>query len=89
MLVGETHTSHSDPPTNTMFVRAGLETVKRRSPSSSDVVIQVVDKLATVLSPKASSPRNSPARIIDGRSKCYKQLHELKNLNTLGVRVFV
>lgn len=77
MIFGEVHTSHDEPPSNTMFTRAGSE---RKPPSSSDMVIQVVDKLATVLSPKASSPArtsNSPAKIIESRSKCYKQLNEL------------
>lgn len=86
MIVGEVHTSHDVPPSTTMFTRAGSETVKRKS-NSSDMVVQVVDKLASVLSPKSSSPRNgdSPVKVIESRSKCYKQLNELKSLLTTGV----
>ena len=32
-----------------------------------------------------SSLRNSPAKIIDSRSKCYKQLSELSNLKQSGL----
>ena len=57
----------------TMFTRAGSETVKKKSD-----VVQVLDKLATVLSPQtktasphgSGSPRSSPIKIIESRSKC-------------------
>jgi hypothetical protein len=78
MIVGDMHTSSEEPPSSTMFLRSGSQTVKRK-PSTSDVVIQVADKLATALSPKAASPRNSPAKVIENRSRCYKQLSELTN----------
>ncbi len=67
-----------------MFNRAGSVNVKRRT--SSDAVTQVVDKLANALSPKAvSSCGNSPAKVIENRTKCDKQLSELKNLNESGI----
>ena len=87
MVVGGVHTSHDVPPTNTMFTRSGSETVKNKS---NNPAVQVLDKLATVLSPQtktasphgSGSPRNSPIKIIESRSKCYKQLSELKSLHT-------
>lgn len=86
MVVGGVHTSHDVPPSNTMFTRAGSETVKKKSTNLN--AVQVLDKLASVLSPKTpprSSPHNSPVRAIESRSKCYKQLCDLKGLHTSGV----
>ena len=63
MVVGEVRTSHDVP----MFTRAGSETVKNKS--NNPDVVQVLDKLATVLSPKTktASPRGSgsPIKIIE------------------------
>lgn len=85
MIAGGVHVSHDEPPSTTMFNRSGSINVKKKT--TSDVVTQVVDKIANVLSPKAasSSNSNSPAKVIENRSKCYKQLSELKNLNESGV----
>ena len=47
----------------------------------SSVVVKAIDKLSDALSPKQSSGQgHSPARVIENRSRCYKQLTELKNL---------
>ena len=86
MIAGGVHISQDEPPCTTMFNRSGSVNVKKKT--TSDVVTQAVDKLATVLSPRsasASSSGNSPAKIIENRSKCYKQLADLKNLHELGV----
>lgn len=52
------------------------------------VISSVADRIAAVLSP-SSSPKatvgKSPAKLIENRSKCYKQLSELNNLRTAGV----
>ena len=87
MVAGGVHASEDNPPSTTMFVRCGTVTNKRKS--TSDVVVDAIDKLSQVLSPKVASPvRNhshSPAKIIESRSKCYRQLSELKNLHVSGV----
>lgn len=57
-----------------------------RKTSPNDVVTQAVDKIANVLSPKIVPVlSNSPAKRIENRSKCYKQLGELKSLNEAGI----
>ena len=62
--------------------------VKKKT-SDAQAVGQAVDKLAAVLSPRApstnSNSANSPARVVEIRTKCYKQLADLKNLNEQGV----
>ena len=59
---------------------------------SADVVSQTVTQLSPILS---SAPQLkciyfhysplSPAKVIDNRSKCYKQLGELMSLNQAGI----
>lgn len=91
MIVGGVHSSQDDPPSTTMFSRCGTMGTKRKS--TSDIVVQAIDKLSNALSPKSSmstctasnSNGVSPAKVIDNRSKCYKQLTELNNLKMSGV----
>ena len=86
MIFGRIHASHDEPPSTTMFSRSGSVNVMKKS--SSNAVVQVVEKLANVLTPKSSNgpvQSNSPAKIIENRSECYKQLGELKNLNQSGI----
>lgn len=82
MIIGGVHASHDEPLSTTMFLRSGSVNLKKKS--SSDVMIQAVDKLVNILK-AASSGGNGPAKIIENRSKCYKQLAELKNLKESGV----
>ena len=42
---------------------------------------EVATAIASALSPHGSSP----AKLIEGRSKCYKQLSELNNLKASGI----
>ena len=73
MIIGGIHASHDEPPSTTMFSRSGSVNVMKKS--SSNAVVQVVEKLASVLTPKSSNgpaQSNSPAKIIENRSKCYK-----------------
>ena len=87
MHAGGFHPSLEEAPTNSMFLRAGGATPQRRS--TADIVSQTITQLTPqVLSTPTSTPTvssSSPARMIDNRSKCYKQLSEIKNLNQAGI----
>ena len=85
MNVGGYHPSTDEAPTTTMFTRAGGATPKRKS--TAEVVSQAIGKLSTALSPGTSSPTlsQSPAKQIENRSKCYKQLGEIQNLKQSGL----
>ncbi len=69
MIVGGVHTSTDNSPTSTMFIRAGGGTKKK-----SDLPYNSI-----------TGSGNSPAKTIENRSKCYKQLSDLKNLLDTGV----
>ena len=88
MIFSELHSSSNEPPNTSMFVRAGGSAPRKKSNNISDALTHVVDSIAAVLSP-SSSPKatvgKSPAKLIERRSKCYKQLSELNNLRTAGV----
>ena len=85
MKMGGLHDNMTTPPATSMFVRAGGTTPKRAT-SASDPMSQAISQLASALTPSASSTNvssrvgDSPAKVIDNRSKCYRQLAELKNL---------
>ena len=70
MYVGEYHKSLVDPPSTSMFCRAGGDTKKKKDTST-----------ATNAPPHATSP----GKVIENRSKCYKQLIDLKSLKSAGV----
>ena len=85
MVHGGLHSSMEEPPTSTMFVRCGKGKSKQKS-GSDDTLSNAISQLASALSPPAgrvSTPigiGTSPAKLIDSRSKCYKQLSDLNNL---------
>lgn len=85
MVHGSLHSSMEELPTSTMFVRCGKGKSKQKS-GSDDTLSNAISQLASALSPPAgrvSTPigiRTSPAKLIDTRSKCYKQLSDLNNL---------
>lgn len=88
MKSGGLHDSMTTPPSTSMFVRAGGATPKRAS--SGNEMSQAICQLASALTPKSSATAmsragDSPAKIIENRSKCYKQLAELKNLMESGL----
>ena len=69
-----------------MFLRVGGGAEPKKRDSLSDAVSQ----LALALSPNvsattASRSSGSPAKLIDNRSKCYKQLSELYSLKLSGL----
>ncbi|XP_064390049.1 uncharacterized protein LOC135337959 [Halichondria panicea] len=95
MIVGNMHTSTDDPPSTSMFVRAGGQTKKATGLSSPSITKAITDAacaISNVLSPTQNLPAKthnvsgcSPVRAIENRSKLYKQLNELSNLKSSGV----
>ena len=72
MIAGGMHGSTSEPPATSMFMRAGGANSKKTS--------------VAVTPTSGSKPSgDSPAKVIDNRSKCYKQLGELKSLKESGL----
>ena len=93
MISGGMHMSTDEAPNTTMFARAGGCTPYRRKSQQSSVT-QLMTEAATAftsaLSPgKTASPSGhagtSPAKVIESRSKLYKQLCDLQNLRNIGV----
>ena len=85
MYLGGIHPSLDTPPTSSMYNRAGGGSMKRKTGHTSEVVSAIGD-LTSALSPRlipsssGNTTVNSPAKIIDNRTKCYKQLSDLKSL---------
>ena len=87
MVVGGNHKSLDNPPNNTMFSRAGGGTPYKKNSQHSPVT-QLATAITAALSPKHSPAvgiAGSPAKVIEGRSKLYKQLSELQNLRSIGI----
>jgi hypothetical protein len=97
---GGLHPSLNEPPTTSMFTRAGGgHTAKKKTPpNTNDPLSQAIAQLAKALVPcTCSTPSSSqagrgstgtsasPAKLIDNRTKCYKQLSELSNLKQSGL----
>ena len=92
MIVGGLHTSVDDPPTSSMFVRAGKNDTsskkKGESSAMAEALTQAAVAISNALSPQTSTPnstsqsKTSPA---ESRSKCYKQLGDLSNHKASGV----
>lgn len=67
-----------------MFKRAGGE--QHSSGRKSDNLSQTLSQIVTAIMPKSSITGNSASasppssKIIEGRSRCYRQLADLKNL---------
>ncbi len=91
MYAGGMHASLEDPPNTSMFTRAGGTTPNRsRSDHGvAEALTRVANQISGALTPVQASNRNtlgaSPAKLIENRSKCYKQLSELNNLRSAGV----
>ena len=94
---GGLHPSLDEPPTTTMFARAGggQGTKKKPSASTNDPLTQAISQLAAAIIPsitptsshtgRGAHLETSPAKLIDNRTKCYKQLSELSNLKESGL----
>ena len=93
MIVGGISKGMEDIPTNPLFLRAGGTYPKKKNPTGNDALTQAVADIASALNPRAIPANamgtnqllNSPAKTIDSRSKCYRQLSELKNLVESGL----
>jgi hypothetical protein len=83
MITGGIYSSYDNPPSSSMFTGAGggTTTPKKKSSDMNESLSDIAKCLCNVLSP----PGTSPAKAIDSRSKCYKQLTELNNLRISGV----
>ena len=91
MIAGDVHSSLDDPPTTSMFARAGDGSTKRSKSGSTSSLTDALSQVAVVLSstlsprPQSNSPTHSPAKQTEVRSKCYKQLSDLNNLRQEGI----
>lgn len=91
LIAGGSYTSLDVPPhNNSMFEKAGCGGGSSKSLQKDSSVSKVLAEAASAItsafnSPKASAPslHGSPARLIESRSKLYKQLSELQNLGVL------
>ena len=79
MLSSGIHESLDQPPTCSMFKRAG-NGESRRKPESvtfSEAITSAAVAISSALAPNSSVPviqaKTSPAKQIESRSKCYKQ----------------
>ena len=71
-----------------MFTRAGGAGVTPKRKNSAEVMSEAIGKLSTALSPHEKvNPCNSksPAKVIENRSRCYRQLGEIKSLMQSGL----
>ena len=83
LLVSGLYNSLDNPPCkNSMFTRSGGGG-KPNSPVVQGAASPISTSSSTMATPIASG--HSPAKMIESRSKLYKQLTELQNLKTLGV----
>lgn len=90
MVAGGLHEDLDHPPNTSMFCRAGNTGTKKKSAERTlaealtevaNIISRAVSLVATAPTHNAaSSNRSSPAKVIENRSKCYKQLSELQSL---------
>ena len=84
------------PANNSMFMRAGAGGGTNKKKNESPATRALTDAITAALSakdvqesqqptPRPSTSISSPAKLIENRSKLYKQLSELKNLKGCGV----
>ena len=90
MIIGGLHKSTDTAPSNPLFLRAGGNYPKKKPISGGDTLTQAVADIASAIvksrpAPSPNSMVHSPAKIIDSRSKCYRQLSELKSLFESGL----
>lgn len=86
MYIGGHSKSLDDPPTSSMFTRAGGKSGKGNA-TLSGAITQMSAAICSLVpkSPPVSTTLSSPVKCIDGRYKCYKQLSEISNLKETGV----
>ena len=82
---GSTEKAPETEPETSMFLRAGKSTSKKASTANvTESMSKAMTQIASALTPSSTAASRasggSPAQIIDNRSKCYKQLGELRSL---------
>ena len=71
MINGGLHSSFEEPPTSSMLEKDALQRIKN---SFSEAVTQAAVAISSALSPRSGPVSVSPAKVIEARFKCYKQL---------------
>ena len=99
LIAGDLYSSTSDAPSeNSMFQRAGGSSSgqKKKNSTGTDIA-QALSEAATAITcaltgsakttpvGHGATITSSPAKLIDSRSKLYKQLSELQNLRSMGI----
>ena len=84
---GMNNVDYYTPPKGSMFRRAGGdEPSARKKDDSESALTKALTNIASAISPQATPLHASPpSKKIDGRSKCYKQLADLKNLKESNI----
>lgn len=95
MIASGLHCSEDDPPSTTMFLRAGGSTPHKKKDQTpvAQALTDVATAFASALSPRVATSSmipsmgstSSPAKVIESRSKLYKQLTDLQNLLNMGI----
>ena len=90
MIVGGLHSSFDDPPESSMFTKAGKSSsgAKKGAVGIADALTKAAVAITSSKLPAPSLPLHagsSPAKQIESRSQCYKQLHDLNALKVSGI----
>ena len=90
MVSGGLHSDTDNPPSTSMFTRAGNTSTNKKSQSINQVITEAANAITSSLSPRsttspAASTCGSPSKLIEDRSKLYKQLSELHNLKSANI----
>ena len=90
MVSGGLHSDTDNPPRTSMFTRAGNTSTNKKSQSINQVITEAANAITSSLSPRsttspAASTWGSPSKLIEDRSKLYKQLSELHNLKSANI----
>ena len=93
MIIGSLYSSKTEAPNTSMFSRAGGKESKKKS-EVAEALGEVAKHLSCAIAGVVPSAKHastscsvvaSPAKSIDNRSKCYKQLGDLNELRNSGV----
>ena len=91
MIIGGIYSSKTEAPNTSMFSRAGGKEPKKKS-DSTEVAEAFAKHISSAIAGVVPSGKHSgtslvasPAKSIDNRSKCYRQLGDLSELRNSGV----
>ena len=91
MIVGGLYSSNNECPSTSIFSRAGGKELSNKKSDVAEALGEVAKHVSAAFSGAIPSARSSsgniasPAKSIDNRSKCCKQLGELNDLKSAGV----